>query len=34
MLRHLGMVGYVTTDPKNIESMLSARFEGILFLER
>lgn len=32
-LRHLGMVGYVTTDPKNIESMLSTRFEGILFLE-
>lgn len=33
-LRHLGMVGYVTTDPENIESMLSTRFEGIVFLKR
>lgn len=24
-----GQVGYLTTDPRNLESMLSTRFEGI-----
>lgn len=28
-LRLFGQIGYMTTDPKNIEAILSTRFEGM-----
>lgn len=28
----LGNVGYATTDPKNVESMLTTNFEGLIVL--